>query len=102
MLSISMCSSGLVGRGGYSSARGNRSEFSTRKTGETLFGTKNVQDIGRRKNPEMFRLIAIENRLTTPYGRKVLGNLRGMCLRDVIKSGLKIVVEMLKEKMTGN
>ena len=50
----------------------------------------------------MFRLIAIENRLTTPYGRKVLGNLRGMCLRDVIKSGLKIVVEMLKEKRTGN
>ena len=28
------------------------------------------------KKPEMFRPIAVRNQLTTPYGRKVLGNLK--------------------------
>ena len=38
------------------------------------------------KIPEMFRPIAVRNRLTTPYGRKVLGNLKQCVLR---KNGAK-------------
>ena len=41
----------------------------------TLICSENVRDIGR-KNPEMFRPIAVRKRLTMPYGRKISENLK--------------------------
>ena len=48
--------------------------------GTDTIGTENLWENGRKKT-EMFWPIAVRNRLTTPYGPKVLGNLK-QCTRS--------------------
>ena len=68
-------------RAGYSSAGGRRYTFSHGKQVTEIFRYRDylapkISGTMVGKNPEMFRPIAVRNRLTTPHGRKVLGNLK--------------------------
>ena len=81
-----VCWSSVVDRVGYSCCRGLGFEsawysFHRENSSPKYFGTYTIwhwKCPGQRLEikKEMFRPIAVRNQLTTPYGRKVLGNLK--------------------------